>query len=534
VRFRRREAFRRVLWIVVVLVAAGGVAGSSGPPVPTGGPAHPGIPAVAGAALGRPPTPGGVRPNLVFLITDDLDADSVRYMPQLQRLLVEPGVSLSNYYVSLPWCCPSRATILRGQYAHNTGVWTVTSRGGGFAKFHEAGLERSTIATWLRRAGYRTGLFGKYLNGYENDPPEGPERRTYVPPGWDTWAVPAAGAPYSEFDYTLNVDGRLKPYGDAAGDYLTDVIAKRAGKFVKDRDKRPFFAYISTFGPHRPATPAPRHDGLFDGMRAPRTPSFDAPDASMAGKPAALRGLPPVGKAEARRWDRLYRNRLRSLLAVDEMIGRLVRALAKNGRLSSTYFIFTSDNGFHIGQHRMAPGKNTPYEEDVRVPFVVRGPGVPAGRSVDALAGNVDVAPTLADLAGVAVPRFVDGRSLAPLLRPPVPAAAASARVARAAPVRTAPARTAYLIEQGRIPGTRNNPKHRKDTYLRPFSALRTRRFLYVEYNTGERELYDMANDPFQINNIAAGNPLVAQFSARLARLRSCVAESCRAIEAEP
>jgi arylsulfatase A-like enzyme len=433
---------------------------------------------------------------------------------------------MSRYYISLPWCCPSRATILRGQYAHNTGIWTVSPPRGGFAVFHRNGLERSTIATWLDDAGYRTGLFGKYLNGYHNGYPLGPRDPRFIPPGWDSWTVPAGGSPYRGFDYTLNVDGRLERHQPAERSYIADVLAERAEEFVSARDRSPFFAYIATYNPHRPAIPAPRHAGMFGKERAPRPPSFDAAD--MAGKPAVLRRLPRVTRAEERRWDGLYRNRLRSLQAVDEMIGGLVDALAAKGRLDDTYFVFTSDNGHHIGQHRLEPGKNTPYEEDVRVPFIVRGPGIAAGGDIEAIGGNADVAPTLADLAGIRVPAFVDGRSLAPALLGRPGAAGAS--------VGTGPGmeRTAYLLEQAKIPGAPINPRRRMDTYPPPFTALRTRRHLYVEYATGERELYDVAKDQYQMHNIAPGNPLVARLSARLHRLRSCAGEVCRAIEAEP
>lgn len=464
------------------------------------------------ARIGAP----GTRPNFVFILTDDLDWASVRHMPRLRRLLAREGTTFSRYYVSLPWCCPSRASILRGQYAHNTRVWTVSPPRGGFALFHRLGLERSTIATWLRDAGYRTGMFGKYLNGYHNGHPYGPKDPTYIPPGWSTWTVPAGGNPYRGFDYTLNVDGRLERHRPEQGHYLTDVLARRARAFVTAEDTRPFFAYIAPYAPHRPAIPAPRHARMFRGERAPRTPSFDAAD--MSGKPAVLRRLPRVSAADERRWDALHRNRLRSLQAVDEMIGDLAADLKRTGRLAHTYFLFTSDNGFHMGQHRLEAGKNTPYEEDVRVPLLVRGPGVRPGRTVDVLAGNIDIAPTLADLAGVRVPAFVDGRSLAPALL--------GGREGVAA-------RRAYLLEQAKIPGVPVNPRRREETYVPPFTALRTWRHLYVEYATGERELYDVVADKYQMHNIVPGNPLVAELSARLRRMRTCAGDRCRAIEAE-
>lgn len=470
-------------------------------------------------------------PNFVFLLTDDLDAREISVMPRLKSLLIDQGTSLTDYNVSVSWCCPSRATTLRGQYAHNTRIWSNSAPNGGFGRFHEQNLEDSTIATWLKGAGYRTGLFGKYLNGY---PEQAPVKETYVPPGWTTWDVPAAGSPYHQYNYTLNDNGRLEHHGSKPRDYLTDVLNLKVRGFVKAPSPKPFFAYIGVYNPHAPATPAPRHAKLFKDAKAPRTPSYDQKD--LTGEPTEVRRLPPVTKGEEKSWDALYRNRLRSLQSVDDMIGDLVTALRRSGRLDDTYFIFTSDNGFHIGQHRMPPGKNTAYDEDTRVPFVVRGPGVPAGRSVGRPAGNVDVAPTLADLAGVKSPGFVDGRSLAPLLRPGAPKTW----------------RQAYLLEHGHGPGTRPplkppangvleppellTPSTREKFYLAPYEGVRTERYVYVEYSTGERELYDLANDPDELHNLVLDKSppvrsLIAAFAARLRKMRSCKGNGCFAAE---
>ncbi len=482
--------------------------------------------------------PGGVttsgtpaKPNFVFLLTDDLDSAEISVMPRLKSLLIDQGTTLSNYNVSVSWCCPSRSTTLRGQYAHNTTVWSNTAPNGGFGRFHGKGLESSTIATWLQSAGYRTGLFGKYLNGY---PEQAPVKKTYIPPGWNTWDVPAAGTPYHQFNYTLNDSGKLERHGHKAKDYLTDVLNLKARKFLSAPSPKPFFAYLGVYNPHAPATPAPRHRKMFKGVKAPRTPTYDEKD--LTGKPTEVRRLPPVSKAEAATWDALYRDRLRSLQSVDDMIGNLVDTLKKDGRLANTYFVFTSDNGFHIGQHRMPPGKNTPYVEDTRVPFVIRGPGVPAGRTVSQLAGNVDVAPTLADLGGVKSPGFVDGRSLGPLIR-------------QGTPKRW---RQVFLLEHGHGPGTaaplkppKNgvleppellSPSTREKFYLAPYEGLRTERYFYVEYSTGERELYDLVTDPNETHNLAvkptaANKALMASFSARVRKLRHCTGAACRTAE---
>ena len=480
---------------------------------------------------GRPAPQKAGRPNFVFLLTDDLDAREISVMPRLKSLLTDQGTTLSDYNVSVSWCCPSRSTTLRGQYAHNTKVWSNTAPNGGFGRFYGNKLEDSTIATWLKGAGYRTGLFGKYLNGY---PEQAPVGERYVPPGWTDWEVPAGGSPYHQFNYTLNDNGRLEHHGSKPRDYLTDVLNLKVRTFIKAPSAKPFFAYIGVYNPHAPATPAPRHRKLFKGVKAPRTPTYD--EKNLTGKPTEVRRLPPVSKQEAASWDALYRNRLRSLQSVDDMIGDLVGSLRQSGRLASTYFVFTSDNGFHIGQHRMPPGKNTAYDEDTRVPFVVRGPGVPAGRTVNALAGNVDVAPTLADLAGVKSPGFVDGRSLVPLMRQGTPKTW----------------RQAYLLEHGHGPGTRPplkppangvleppellSPSTREKFYLAPYEGVRTGRYVYVEYSTGERELYDLASDPNEIHNLALDRSppivsLIASFAARLKKMRACKGRACDAAE---
>jgi N-acetylglucosamine-6-sulfatase len=471
-----------------------------------------------------------VRPNFVFLLTDDLDMSAVPYMPKLKALLTDQGTTLSRYYVSLAWCCPSRASTLRGQYAHNTGVWTNNAPNGGFNMFHKLGREQSTIATWLQDSGYRTGLFGKYLNGY---PEQAPVAKTYVPPGWDDWVSPVAGYPYSQFNYTLNENGRLTHEGPSRASYLTDVLSSRVSGFLTAKDPRPFMAYVAVYNPHLPAIPAPRHRRLYAGLKAPRTPSYSEPD--MTGKPAELQRLPPVTSKESRAWDVLYRKRVQSMQSVDDMIGSLMQSLKDSGKLANTYFIFTSDNGFHLGQHRLPPGKNTAYEEDVHVPFVIRGPGVPAGRTVDSLAANIDLAPTLADLADAKTPSFVDGRSLRPILGGAPPKDPRQALL-----LEHAKARGTYPIgPRTDQSGTLEPPElvragERNKAYLAPFVALRTRRYLYVEYDTGERELYDVVADPYELHNIAVGNPLVAGLSARLRQLRACAGTACRVAEDTP
>ncbi|WP_018653162.1 sulfatase family protein [Actinomadura flavalba] len=470
-------------------------------------------------AASQPPEPR--RPNIVMIMADDLDTALLPYLPKTAEHVTARGTAFDRYYVNLAWCCPSRATTLTGRYAHNTGVWSNNPPNGGFREFYDERGERSSLAPRLRAAGYRTGLFGKYLNGYPEQVAGVP--RTYVPPGWDTWVSPVAGHPFRGFDYTLNVDGALVHDPPSRTTYLTDVLAARTRAFVTDRDERPFFALVTPVVPHPPAVPAPRHAHLYPGLRAPRSPAYGA---AIPHAPAEVRRLPRVTAAESARWDALFRARARSVAALDDLVERVVAALRDTGRLDDTYVVVTSDNGFHLGERRMPPGKNTGYETDVRVPFLVRGPGVPAGRRVSALAGNTDLAPTFLDLAGAPVPPGTDGRSLRPLLTGPAPLAWRRAFLLEHGPARNTHPATPSTPHRPYTPDTRPN------FYLPDFTGIRTERHVYLSYATGERELYDTTTDPHQLDNLAGtGDPSEPALAHWLAALRHCTGATCRTTE---
>ncbi len=480
--------------------------------------------------------PRSKRPNILFILVDDLDAKlgTTQYMPYLQQLLVSQGLSLDDFMISTPVCCPSRASFLRGQYTHNHQVYTNSAPAGGFDKFYSLKNETSTLATWLQAAGYHTVLLGKYLNGYPDL-----SDRSYIPPGWNEWYSPAKGSPYKELNYSLNENGKIVDYGIGVKDYLTDVLSDKTDDFIRRSavDPQPFFIYLAPYAPHEPAIPALRHADLFPNLQVPRTPSFN--EADVSDKPGNLAADPLLSETDIANLDNLYRQRVRSMQAVDEMIARLMATLKDTGQLDNTYIIFTSDNGYHLGQHRLLAGKGEPYEEDTVVPFIIRGPGIPAGRVLQGyLAGNTDVAPTIAGLAGVVPPAFVDGRSLAPLWsgdRPP-----------------EADWRQGYLLEyygSGDASGSTLNfvglgnpdqlleppdPEQQGQSAPRPeFLAVRTPQYTYAEYGTGFRELYDRLQDPYELNNIAstADPNLLSRFSAWLKTLVSCSAASCRSAE---
>jgi arylsulfatase A-like enzyme len=446
------------------------------------------------------------RPNLILIITDDLDVGSIAFMPRLKTLLADQGQTFANFFVTDPVCCPSRASILLGQYPHNHQVLTNQPPRGGFPRFRDLGHERSTIATWLKGAGYRTALFGKYLNRY----PAQDQERTYVPPGWDEWGALISG---NYVYYRLNENGRIVRYGFSPEDYETDVLARKATAFIRQTaGRQPFFIYLAPSAPHdslveRIPVAAPRHERLFEEMTSPRTPSFN--EADVSDKPQYVRRWPLLSPWGMSQQDELYRHRLRSLQAVDEMLTRLVVALTETGELERTYIFFTSDNGFHLGQHRLPKGKMTPYEEDIRVPLIVRGPGVPRGGVVEHVALNIDLAPTLAELAGLLPPKSVDGRSLAALLTGHQPA--------------IEDWRQAFLVESWEQPPIE----------IPGYQALRTREFLYVEYGTEERELYNLRTDPWELESLhASADPaLLTRLTSVLETLRRCAGASCRAAE---
>ncbi len=501
---------------------------------------------------------------------------SLPTMPKLKSLMTDQGTTCSNFFVTVSLCCPSRSTFLRGQYAHNTQVLTNGGDNGGYARAHALGIENSTVATWLQAAGYHTGLMGKYLNGYPSkDVPE-----TYVPPGWNEWSSPVEGNAYSEFGYKMNENGKVVAYGNTPQDYMTDVLSGKAVDFIKRAAgvPAPFFLYIATYAPHQPATPAPKYANAFPDAKAPRPPSYNEQDVS--DKPQWVQHLPLLSDKEQAQLDDLYRKRIETLQSVDDLLENVVNTLQATGKLANTYLVFSSDNGFHLGEHRETAGKQAPYEGDIRLPLIVRGPGIAAGKTMDQLVGNVDFAPTFAQWAGASVPDFVDGRSLAPLLTGAMPDAwrqvfliehftqtgattkakgkngkrgknGKNGTVQPAATAAATPAAAIGSTAAGRGKGTRatraagsavagsatNAPNAAKGLKGIPeFHGLRAKDYVYVEYATKERELYDLTKDPDELQNIAgsADSALLSQLAARLADLQKGAGGTIRAAEQQP
>jgi arylsulfatase A-like enzyme len=423
------------------------------------------------------------KPNIVFVLTDDLAWNLVQYMPHVKQLQAR-GATFKSNFVTDSLCCPSRASTFTGRYPHDTGIFTNGGDDGGFAVFHSQGEEKATFATQLQTRGYQTAMMGKYLNGYK---PLGlvDGKPRYIPPGWNEWDV--AGNGYAEFNYYLNENGKLVHYGSRPRAYLTDVLARKGAAFI-DRaagKRKPFFLEIATFAPHGPYTPAPRNADDFPGLQAPRTPAFNE---DVSDKPSWLSDHPLLTPTQTAQIDKAYRKRAQAVEAVDALIAKLQATLARDGIAGNTYIVFSSDNGYHMGDHRLMPGKMTAFETDIRVPLVVAGPHVVPGRNVARVTENVDLGPTFEQLGHAHVPPTVDGASLLPLLRgQPAPSW-----------------RNAALVEHhGPDFGTAAGPDAAQPGSGNPstYEALRLPHSTYVEYANGEREYYDLDSDPYELTN---------------------------------
>jgi arylsulfatase A-like enzyme len=424
------------------------------------------------------------RPNIVFILTDDLSDNLVRYMPHVQAMM-RSGASFSKYFVTDSLCCPSRASIFTGLYPHDTHVFTNWGLDGGFWTFNRFHNPDRTFAVALQQSGYRTALMGKYLNGYEPDI-ELHSARPYVPKGWNDWA--AAGNAYHNFNYFLNENHRVVHYGRSPRAYLTDVLSRRAQEYIARSATpsnliHPFTLEIATYAPHFPYVPAPRDDHRFNNVRAPRTEAFNH---ATAGSPPWF-DLPPLSSHVVSLIDRDFRRRVRSVQAVDRMIGAVQRQVFAKGLAANTYFVFSSDNGYHMGEHRLGPGKQTAFDTDIKVPLVITGPGIRPGTRINSLAENIDLAPTFEDLAGHTPSPSVEGRSLVPLLEGKQPADWRKAVLVEHRGPDSNPADPDF-----QLPGAGNPPA---------YDAIRLANETYVEYANGHHEYYNLATDPFELRN---------------------------------
>jgi N-acetylglucosamine-6-sulfatase len=458
------------------------------------------------------------RPNVVVIMTDDQTLESMRVMPNVRDLIGAQGTTFGQNFVTYPLCCPSRATYLTGQLPHNHDVFDNQPPDGGFQKLRKA----ETLPVWLGRAGYLTVHIGKYLNGYKGEE---------VPPGWEHWH--GLACTFRMWGY--NIKHNDAPVRSRCGDpantdparYQTDVLRDIATDFIEHHSDgaRPFFLSWAPLAPHvevstgldldfRNPRPAPRHSGRFADEPLPRPAAFD--EADMSDKPAFLRRGPLTGD-EIATITTQYRSRLEALLAVDEAVKAIVDKLREKGALARTVIIFTSDNGFMDGQHRIAEGKIVAYDPSAQVPLLMRGPGIPVGRTVSAMTSNVDLAATVLDLANATPGIPIDGLSLVPVAHNPASIAGRH-----------------LLLETGE-PGAR-------DPGRRWYAAVRTERYLYVEHwlrstdgadvRTGT-ELYDQSVDGPQVDSKhrdPAYGEIMARLAQRLRTLQRCSGTNCRGL----
>jgi len=501
------------LRVLALLALAATVAASA---LPHGGSA-------AAGAASKPP-------NIIVIETDDQTLESFRpeVMPNTVKLLGSGGTTFTNAVVTTPLCCPSRVTLLTGQYGHNNGV--LSNRPG----YPSLGTQGSVLPTWLRNAGYVTAHLGKWLHGYEDFV----KPDTKVAPGWDEWYT--ALEPRAYYDYKLMVNGGAEGFEDRNRDHLTGVLNRAAVELIREYvpKRKPLYLQLDQFAPHAGpgsktsrceggAVPGPGDEGLFRGEPLPKPPSFNEEDVS--DKPSFIRGQSSLDGEAIANVERRYGCALASLASVDRGVKKIWRALGRTGERENTVIVFTSDNGFFFGEHRLPKSKFRVYEEAIRVPLVIHVPepllGASAVPKVDLPVANVDITATLLELAG-AEPcsskgdcRVLDGRSLLDLMAGQPGGFPRDRAIA------------IEFTEQG-VPS--------ELTASCSFTAIRTTQDLYVEHASvpeagggacrpsDEKELYDLVNDPFQLHNLLPapqGSPELATqqaLAARLDQLRDC------------
>jgi arylsulfatase A-like enzyme len=524
----------------------------------------------------RSSEPISERPSFVVVQTDDETLDQlytvfnaggieVPSMPNTLSLIGGRGMTFNRYYVSYPLCCPSRVTLLTGRYAHNSNVRGNVQPNGGYSGFRARGAWSHNLATWLQGAGYRTIHIGKFLNGYGDEPYD---NGTEVPPGWSAWhTVENADTHHYYYGYSLNDNGTIDgPFGDSGSwdtreygerDYFgcptatieekpclyeTDVFSRIAAEeLIGTSPEQPFYLQLDYTAPHgdfrRPAgpEPAPRHYTLFDGAPYPHSREEGFNEGNVNDKPRFIREAPYLSGEEIHTYRVYYDKALASLRAIDDGVKTVLDTLGTQHRLRNTYVIFTSDNGFFYGEHRLTGGKFLAYEPSTHLPFLIRGPGIKAGTATGELAANTDIAPTILELAGVTPDKSVDGTSLVPFLRDP------SLRTRRGilfesfvqtddveANGEPTAQRAVTEVQPRRQSGTA------KASIVAPpkdYEGIRLGPYKYIEWPDGEKELYDITKDPNELNNIVRVPnyfPIRAFLHAQLIRLEACVGHTCR------
>jgi N-acetylglucosamine-6-sulfatase len=490
----------------------------------------------ADSARGR-----SARPNIVVVMADDMRVDELRFAPRLRRVVAAHGLSFENSFAPYPLCCPDRASFLTGQYAHNHRVlWT--DKPYGYAAFDDS----RTLGTALKTAGYRTGFVGKYLNGYGymRSRVSGMPSYRYVPRGWDDWRAAIEqvrgvhGGTYNYWDIPFDVNGRVD--NSHRGEYSSAVIGRTSAAMAHrfGRSTRPFFMYVNYVAPHiggpeRGDPPRRFHDrsGRQWGYDTPGRPRwvrgrFDAPvrrgagmprgggpaEGDISDKPRFFRRIPEPTRRERVLMRDVTRQRAESVYVMDRNIAHLIGVLRRSGEWSNTVFMFLSDNGYFLGEHRVRTGKTRAHEPSLRVPFLVTGPGMRSpGRRYDPIS-VVDVAATILDLADARPPRPADGASRLPTMR------------------RGDRGWTTAVVTEHAIPG--RLPHVDGFTDRRTMIGIRTARFSLMVNRRETDELYDLAQDPLENQNVfgdVSYRPVRRALLQQWNALRNCAGQSCQA-----
>ncbi len=450
------------------------------------------------------------KPNILFFLTDDLAWDLVSHMPNVLAMQ-KKGMTFSHYFVTESLCCPSRSSIFTGKYPHGTGVLANSGVQGGYAAFEDGGNELTTFATALASEGYHEKMMGKYLNGYD------PQKNS-KDPGWTDWAV--AGDGYPEYHYYLNQNGTAVYYGDAGSDYLTDVLHGMAVAYATPANA-PFVLEVATFAPHAPYTPAPQDVGTYD-AGLPPNPSFNVPNTN---PPGWLEVHKPLGPGEIKQLNDAFDLRVEAVQAVDRMIGDMMAKLAASGLAKSTYVVFSSDNGYHMGQHTLLAGKQTAFDTDIHVPLIVVGPGVPAGAVDDHVVENIDLCPTFADLGGAPALPTADGHSLVDLIHGKSVSDWRNVLLVEHKGGTMDPADPDNEQNADGGPGSGPDPT----TYdairmVSPAGDGGVHETVFVSYVDGETEYYDINADPYEMTNTVGGlaPATVSQYQSVVAAIKAC------------